>query len=301
MGEDKGSYLNYVNVSGFPLQLAIEHEVTKAQLELGWSVVGGEHHWQDDQTGKEGFIDIVLGHITYKYRAVIECKRQLDKSWIFLSPSNSKKKNSAVLLWSKRMNFESPQGLGSFRAWDRVRIRPSSFISAFCTMQGQSPNDRPLLERVASDVLLMAESLATEESPAVSARIGGFPMIYIPIIVTTAKLLVCEFEETDVEIQTGTIPFDKVEFTEVPYIQFEKSLQSNIESSGASLMNLLGETPGLAELHQFKQRSVFVVHSSEIVNFLSCFKLQEEDAYTDYHYPWTTAASIVNRNPGANL
>lgn len=297
MGEDESSYLNYVNVSGFPFQLAVEYEINKSESEHQWQVVGREHFWKDNNTGKEGFIDLVLANTTYTYRAIIECKRQLEKSWIFLVPSDHQPQNLATLLWSQRFSFRKKVD----QAWAVLRIDPLSFVSAFCTMQGQSQNDKPMLERVASDVLLMIESLAKEESGYVGARIGAFPIIYVPIIVTTAKLLVCKFQESDLDLQTGTLPKDKVEFIKVPLIQFQKGLQSNIDSEGKSLANVTGSITNLKQLNEFNQRSVFIVQANELTNFLKGFQLQKENSWIDYVYPWKEIENALRRNPNSEF
>ena len=301
MGEDSSSYLNYVNTSGFPLQIAIEHEVNQNQYEHGWYVVGREHHWMESQGGKDGYIDLVLSHMTYKYRAIIECKRQLDKSWVFLVSSDDKKKNSAILLWSQGLILGANDDATAFKAWDSVQIAPSSFTSSFCTMQGQSHNDKPMLERIGSEVVLMTESIAEEESAYVRSRIGAFPVIYLPMICTTAKLLVCKFQPSNISIQTGTLASENVEFVEVPFIQFQKSLPTNImRGSTHVLPNIPEYIPDIDDSNKFQQRSIFVVQANAIVTFLKSFKLQEEDIYTSYHYPWKAIENLLRRQSGHN-
>ena len=49
----------FVNSSGFLLQLALKHSVEQLPQQ-GWRVLSHEHPWKDLDTGRDGFIDLVL-------------------------------------------------------------------------------------------------------------------------------------------------------------------------------------------------------------------------------------------------
>jgi hypothetical protein len=64
--------LNQINMSGFPFQLRVEHEIHRTQQEHNWSVASCEHPWTSADATASGFIDIVLKHDQFStFRLVI--------------------------------------------------------------------------------------------------------------------------------------------------------------------------------------------------------------------------------------
>jgi hypothetical protein len=59
--------------------------------------------------------------------------------------------------------------------------------SQYCAVDGQDPKARPMLERIASDLVSSTEGFATEEMARVSNDHEALRM-YFSVIVTTAKL-----------------------------------------------------------------------------------------------------------------
>jgi hypothetical protein len=83
MSEDKeAQLLDLVSKSGYPLQIGIEEMVKETYQNHKWSIVGKEHFWTYPEFKREGFIDLVLSR--KNMRMAVECKRVLDKDWIFL-------------------------------------------------------------------------------------------------------------------------------------------------------------------------------------------------------------------------
>jgi hypothetical protein len=84
--------LSVVNASGFPFQIRVAHLVRETAARRGWTVLVSEHPWTDEETGENGFIDVVLGRDDdYSLRLVIECKRAKDSQWVFISPDTTAK------------------------------------------------------------------------------------------------------------------------------------------------------------------------------------------------------------------
>src|SRR5437899_1635740 len=73
-----------VNTSGFPFQLGVEREVKETRLRHGWEVLPREHPWRQAESGKSGYIDLILSKGFA--RMVVECKRPRDGTWVFLVP-----------------------------------------------------------------------------------------------------------------------------------------------------------------------------------------------------------------------
>jgi len=63
--------------------------------------------------------------------------------------------------------------------------------------------------------------------------------VFLPTIVTTANIFTCHFQDADVDLATGEIPFDKVILTPQPYVLFDYpvpyALQSSPEEMGRSI------------------------------------------------------------------
>ena len=90
----------FVNSSGFPLQIGIEHLVRSQTLSHGWKVRYKEHSWNNKQTGNAGFIDLVLVDGDGTSAMVVECKRVQDTSWIFLLPSMRQADRRHAHVWA---------------------------------------------------------------------------------------------------------------------------------------------------------------------------------------------------------
>ncbi len=186
MAEDNSSFLNSINSSGFAFQMRIEEEINKGQNQ--WRFAGREHRWEDEN-GQSGYIDLLID--SGVLRLLIECKKQKDKSWIFLKARSSQHKDRCSLLWAKKYQPISQMSFpADFTAWDVFSISPTSYVSAFCTMQGQGDNSRTLLEKTASELTHAAECLAKEELAFSAIKEISQQKICMPIIVTNAKLKV---------------------------------------------------------------------------------------------------------------
>lgn len=283
MTEDNSSFLNSVNSSGFAFQMRIEEEILKQPNR--WKFAGREHRWQDEN-GQSGYIDLLVDFDDL--HVLIECKKQKDKSWIFLKARSSQEKDSCSLLWTKKYEPIDPMPFSSdFIAWDLFDFSPSSYISAFCTMQGQGDNPRTLLEKTASELTHAAECLAKEELDFSIAKDFSQKKIYIPVIVTNAKLTVCSFAPHNINISTGELSLEDTEFTTVPYIRFQKGLETSILGTTDQLG--IQQDLELRNINTEKERTVFVVNSDNLLEFLKNCGLNHHR--NEAQLPW----NIVDR------
>jgi hypothetical protein len=102
---DNKQLLLIINASGFLFQLRVEQEIHEKRNQHGWRIVGPEHRWVIPQENREGFIDLVLeaGNI----RAVLECKRVREASWVFPVPEDRARISPAGrLLWTHQQAGE---------------------------------------------------------------------------------------------------------------------------------------------------------------------------------------------------
>ena len=259
MGDIQQALLNLVNASGFLLQLRVEHEIEETKAGHGWDILGREHLWEDPESDEEHFIDLILS--SGILRTIIECKRVLEGDWVFLAPTPKEKQtHQARLFWSFSADIE--KGNHPFD-WSDFWLRGIFAESTFCVVRGQGEKDKPMLERLAGTVVKSVEALSLQEFKLLRQAKQESPRVYIPVVVTTAQLHVCHFDPCEVSIQDGQLPMDKLSdnrFEPVPYIIFQKSL-----GTGAP-----AEIKGtdLGEMNRAGERSVFIVHASEISRFL---------------------------------
>jgi len=253
-----------VNRSGFPLQLRVEHLVSTIGKDLGWRVLYKEHAWKHRNEDEAGFIDLVLENDQKGIVLVVECKRRLDTSWIFLSGIQSAPRRHAKV-W---ITYNTPQGIQHFD-WTDTPFSPASAESEFCVLSGEDSTQRPLLERIASELILATEALAREdrahvESERISVR------VYASVIVTTAALKLCAFDTAAISLRDGTI--SDPAFRDAEYVRFRKQLSTFDADESDPIspvgLNFLGRDNRLQRAKQ-KERTVFVVAAPSLKNFLS--------------------------------
>jgi hypothetical protein len=272
--QNNNQIIDQVNNSGYPLQLVIEQKVKELSDITDWNVMAKEHHWRDRRGSGEGFIDLILkkGYL----RMVVECKREKDKDWVFLVPSATEEKRTRLknILYSE--DYESP--LGFDQDHNRVWIYDSdcvdghkrvygikemvfgigSYESEFC-IKGNDKN-RTILEQIASELIYSIDCLAQEEGEIITLNklySNNPKLFYIPLIVTTARLVVCKFNPSEISITDGMIPPTSI-IEEVPLIRFKKNLGGILD---------LGINPiSIEEANSENERSVLVVHAASIRN-----------------------------------
>ena len=261
-----------VNSSGFPFQLAVENEIQSISSQTQWKIITREHPWRNINDEAEGFIDLVVGHGAV--RLVLECKRPRGGLWVFLI---SDKRQESVkrfrVCWAHcRPNRSDLVG------WDDFDILPMSPESEFCVIRGQGENTKPLLERLGRYVLSSTEALATEELNLIRSPQIDHLRLLAPVIVTSAELKICKLSPEEISVSNGTIT--ESEFKTVPWIRFRKSLAvSEVEYSKFN---------ELSEITEKKERSLFVINSSHLSDFLKKWEFRTPS----YSIPWDLARQI---------
>jgi hypothetical protein len=249
--------LELVNSSGYPLQIGIEKLIQQTCPNHHWLIVGREHYWRNNKIDKEGFIDLILHR--NNLRMVIECKRVLDKDWIFLVADTQQPTAYKVKLLYSSIQYENPNYV-----WKDFDLCPVTYESQFCILGKEK--DRPSLESVSSDLLLATESLAIEEESILLPRniSNSLYITYIPIIITTANLHICSFQPSNVSMKDGKVPPDS-KFVNVDFVRFRKGLAT------ASIDNLK-DVQDLHESNKLNERTIFIVSANKILNFFQQFE-----------------------------
>lgn len=249
---DRTELEKLVNRSGFLFQLAVEEHIRSNKPTHNWEVVAREYPWSSPGADRTGFIDIVADRAGL--HAVIECKRTQGGDWIFLVPFESQDTVKLRTLWSY-LTEDRRHGYG----WDDLHFVPATLESEFCIVRGGSDDDKPMLERIAGDLVRAAESLAREHLDTQRRHRG--PAGYIPIIVTNAKLHVCRVNLGDVDLHTGSVPASAT-FEETGAIRFRKATATDIKHPPASYGSI---REGLVK----KERSAVIVNVAHLTDWLA--------------------------------
>lgn len=248
-----------VNRSGFPLQIRTAGLVDETTEQHGWKVLYSEHAWQSGDNG--GFIDLVLVDRNSTAVLVVECKRVLDTTWVFLIPTTNVPNRKYCKSWVARYNNNAVR----YFDWHELAIDPASPQAAYCIVDGEDPKSKPMLERVAAEVVAATEALAREEQPLL-IREFDYLRLYFGVIVTTATLKICSFDPATISISDGKI--DDANFIEVPYVRFHKQL-----STGAYRVDPTAfEVTNFDGLTRAKENTIFVVNAEHLPQFLSEFE-----------------------------
>jgi hypothetical protein len=255
-----------INSSGFLFQLRVEKEIEQVPKHRNWEVLAREHPWADNETGKSGYIDLILA--TGLVRLVIECKRTKDAKWIFLLPEDELPSELARCMW---INSTGEQQYRS--GWFDCFPSPTSSFSEFCVVRGQGEGDSPMLERISGTLLDSVQCLAVEEV-LLSSRYNsrGHRYLYVPVIVTNANLYVCHFGVEEISLDDGKLETGK--FEQVPFIRFHKSLTTRLTQDSAATT--------IKHANQNKLRTVFVVQANHLKQFLISWTLKLDE----FNRPW---------------
>jgi hypothetical protein len=252
--EGPAKFEQLVNQSGFPLQIGVDKLVQATAKQHGWQVLYTEHSWKNQLDETSGFVDLVLENGPQTAVLVVECKRVREASWIFLNPSERVLDRRHAKAWVTRHTR------GSFTCfdWHDLALDPSSPQSQYCVVPGQDAKSRPMLERVAAELVSATEAIAWEEKPLQPLRLDAL-RVYFSVIVTTAALKICSFGPDQVSLKDGTISSSS--FSDAFVVRFRKQLSTR----GVDALRLpRGQSPVSA-----KEHTVFVVNSESIVQFLS--------------------------------
>jgi hypothetical protein len=256
--ELKKKAASIANSSGFPLQI----KIANAANSTNWKVLLQEHPWHSSETGAEGFLDIVLNKPGRFNRdiMVIECKRVRDAKWIFLIPKLQPSHRYHACLWESKYI----EGKWIKFGWEDWVADPASYESQFCAMPGHEHGRRTLLERTAAELIEATEALALQEK-RLAPKGSDLRRLYIPVIVTTAELIVSYFEPEFISLKDGSLPNNSL-FENISYIRFRKSLTTKISS----------DANDIKEMHIMTERTVFVVNAEKINEFINSWRFRRE-------------------------
>ncbi|MCC6454457.1 MAG: hypothetical protein IT328_05900 [Caldilineaceae bacterium] len=257
MPYDNKALIGVVNSQGYLLQQAVEHIVrTGNGTQINqWNVVSSEHYWENTDREQSGYIDLLIRYASDGIMGVVECKRYAEETpWIFLCPDDEPADvRYSSLYWAhKTRQFGNKMGFYEFV------YCPTSRAAKFCIVRGQA-KEKPMLERIAGELLYSVEALAKQYSSLPNIPSGS--SIFVPIIVTTAQLYICKYDQQNIEPESGTLNLDHAQFEKVPFIRFHKVF-TNTDVD-------LNSIEQFSEIEKRQSQTVMVVQINSLSEFLS--------------------------------
>jgi hypothetical protein len=268
---DENALRAHVNASGYPFQARVAHEIRQTSGHSHeWAVAAEEFPWYNDRDNTQGYADLILSW--GRMRIVVECKRLGEGGTYIFLQSDPKKSlvHRARLYWTKiTADRQVMEG------WDEMTLLPPSPESQFCVVPGTGPKDRPLIERVAAELVSACEAVGSDQVRGWQHDVGqGQTWFVVPLIVTTAELVTCKYEPSDVALDAGVLSGGS--FEPKNFIRFRK---------GLSTRYMPGQrTEDLGELALRKERTVIIVRAAALIELLARWNLS--DAPGTFHRPW---------------
>jgi hypothetical protein len=130
------------------------------------------------------------------------------------------------------------------------------------------------INEACQQVALATQAIIYEENQFSVARRNqqnpSLPFLYkrqlfLPAIITTAKLFSCSFDPADVNVTTGEIPPDKVTINEQPYLLYEYPLPRFLQHNPQDLVSVLEAKTR----EMFIRMDILVINSNAFSDVLS--------------------------------
>jgi len=240
--------------------------------------------------GEQSTLDIYARLVkkTIQLTLLVECKKNNPNfiNWVFFEHSNTRRTKHFVgsliankLLDNTDNKWETSAILGPMislewiptsDAWE-TRGNYSKYKKG-----DKTKTSNAAISQAAHQISLATKAIFNEElnnSKALSARtadaeIPYIHQIFIPTIITTAKLFTCKFYSKDIDEKSGEIPFSMVALSEQPYLLYEYPLPVHFHSTPLDKVSVLK-----AGNKDFGTRmDILVVNSSNLSKFLSRLK-----------------------------
>lgn len=276
MRRDETGLLELLNGSGFPFQIGVRGEIERTTETHGWRIDAEEHFWRHPKTGDSGFIDLVSSHGDFIFTILIECKRVKERGeWLFLMPrkyAGEKRRISALCARSPGGEPADPffvQSVDPFFVWCDFDFDPISPEASYCVFRGQDEK-KPMLERIADDLLPAVEGVGVEEKQLKlgDRTSGGDWRLFLPVIVTNATLYTSSFDADKVDMSSGRLPEGTCEFSPVPFVRFRKSLATYFPGTASGSYG-----NSLSQASRLKERTVLVVNSAALADSLKLLRV----------------------------
>jgi hypothetical protein len=260
--DEKKKLMRGVDVSGFPLQLRVEHEIRGLrESSFQWDLLKPEVPWNDPVSGRSGAVDLLVKKA--RLFLVIECKRRWGEgiNWTFLIGKTASPRNRIRFCYAEH---------GAIRATDG-NLTPASPRASYCVAPGSGDKFRRSVDRVASELALATECIAAEYA-GLNDPAARFPAAFVPMIVCVPSPALARIDVGEIELASGRIGGEEESQLEiVPFIRFHKAFITRDRYEPNT-------SRSLEKVIEDRERTVLIVHAEALSQTLSAMQL---DAYDE--------------------
>jgi len=238
--------------------------------------------------GKQSSLDIRADHFAQNrsMTLLIECKKNNPEliHWVFFQkypPRTTPSANVFQLEIDTAVTGGEKSFAASIRQFttrlfiaDEGRETRGDYIE-YKKQGKKTKTSNAAIDDAAFQVALATRAIALERTSILKALVGqqasGLPSSrqrILPIIVTTAELLACDFSPEDVDCTIGEIGYDKAHLRRLPYLLFEYTLPCYLQAEPLDSLN--ATLRGSLEL--FKRLDIVVVNGAGLADFLRDFE-----------------------------
>jgi hypothetical protein len=210
---------------------------------------------------------------------LIECKKNNPEfvNWIFFPKAPQ---TQTVILPSVERSgthvrdflYDRPFGPLPIPIADGGRETRGNYLAYSKQKSDKTRTSNTAIIDAAKQIALATESIYREEIHRAAGRRAPSSSdltIIVPLIVTSAKLLLCSFNPEDVVVETGEVPLTRVVLSEVPHgVVYEYPLPKHLHATHDI------QTLEFRSIERFVRRHVVVVQSARFSNFLGNDALQ---------------------------
>jgi hypothetical protein len=101
--------------------------------------------------------------------------------------------------------------------------------------------------------------------------------VFLPVIVTTARLRMCDFDPSEISQMEGTIPYDSVKIVDKPYLIFDYALPVHLQLDRGHVL-LVSSKKYVTSLVRM---NIFIVNSGHFLEFLGMLHSRFSDFFYD--------------------
>jgi hypothetical protein len=241
--------IHALNIHGFPFERKCQEIVSKTG---NITLVSTNYPVKFPHIGgKESSADIwaELGPRSKRLTLIIECKKHNPElaRWIFFPKGYGQTQAAPSLPYlSTEQRSNSYQGYYWFpqitamnllgpkmQLVNDAREVRESYLSFKGDDKKKTKTSSDTIQDAAHQVSLATQSIVEEEAQKIASNIPGYNVPvsqhFMPIIVTTARISICNFEPENVNLTNGELPFENVKLEEQPYLLYEYPLPRSLQ------------------------------------------------------------------------
>jgi hypothetical protein len=290
---DEEWIIHSINIHGFFFERLCEEVISKSE---GWRVKETNYPvefpiLERPAHGKESKLDI-YAEFNNGERAIallIECKKNNPDfiNWIFFpKPQERRRPNFPRTAkftnnLEEKINWRFWRGLVPFPSEELFQKSLIIAEEAREVRGSYQHNQRPdktktsntAVTDASNQIALATQAIIVEESEyykelGVDTKPRPLPFkekIFIPSIVTTAKIFCCSFKTEDIDPATGEVNIKKAELTECTHLVFEYALPRSLQHRPPNII----ETMSRNMLEAYIRMPILVIHSPALPEILS--------------------------------